>query len=134
METEEMLKLAEATAKSIDNVRRTLDPNHVYTETEKEQLFNPLLNIKPPVVGKSKSSAKEGNLIAENILLKKQMGEKEQEIKSCQQKIADLYAIVENSKEEFLTSAESFYADQFLKLQRKVWEAITSKDSDDKKK
>lgn len=123
-----MLRVAEETAKSIEKVRRTLDPlNAVPPKKEGENMFNnPLMGIKPPVAGKkSKVSASESNLVAENILMKKQISEGNEKIEKAQQKIADLYAIIEKSKDEFLTNAENFYADQFLKLQHKVWEAIS---------
>jgi len=131
MDTKEMLKVAEETAKSIEKVRRTLDPlNAVPPKKEGENMFNnPLLNMKPPTAGrKNKVSANEGNLVAENIVLKKQIEDSNDKIEKAQQQIADLYAIIEKSKDEFLTNAENFYADQFLKLQHKVWEAISSEE------
>ena len=60
METQEMLKLSEATAKSIANVQRTLIPDSLIPAPQSQPnegttMYN--FGIKPPVAGKRKPKA-----------------------------------------------------------------------------
>ena len=122
--TDAMLKDAVNTAEAIQKVRGLLDP-----DTGEKPMFNamgiqaplpiPTLQRKTPRV-----SSNEGLLVAENESLKKQCAEKVEETKAATQKLAEVYAVVEAFREEFIKSNEEI-SDKVFNFQHSVYAIIS---------